>query len=146
MREMEEIGCLFYEMMTGARIVSGHAGGCNVPVAMANQSKLASTSRLGAQRCPRRVLVALVPHTVDLDISNCMFTIVHQLLNMQEPTDVPEDVRDVIRRCAEERDEVSTAQGVALWIWKGFLTDDMDRGKCAGEKCTCSCHRASPYL
>ena len=53
--------------------------------------------------------MALVPHTVDLDITNCMFTLAHQLLAREEVIDLPDDVRDIIRRCAEERDTMSRA-------------------------------------
>ena len=64
------------------------------------------TPRVGAQLCPRRVLMALVPQTIDLDIVNCMFTLVHQLLARHEFAELPDEVRDTIRRCAEEREQL----------------------------------------
>lgn len=72
---------------------------------------------LSAQSCPRRVLKHLVPHTIDLDIENCMFTILHQLVKLMG-IQIPEDLQDTLVMCAEQREEVcsthlhtSVAQG-----------------------------------
>ena len=60
---------------------------------------------VGAQSCSRRTLKHLLPHTVDLDIVNCQFTIIDRLLDRLE-TQPPmnEDWRDIIKRCAHDRE------------------------------------------
>ena len=58
-----------------------------------------------AQHCSRRVLKQLLGHTVDLDIVACMWVILlHIVKGLQVP--VPEDLLEILRLCAEERDLV----------------------------------------
>jgi len=62
---------------------------------------------LGAQSFPRRALVHLASHTIDLDIENAMFVLVDQLLDMVAPsTPMPEELRDAVRQCARDRQRV----------------------------------------
>jgi len=64
---------------------------------------------LGTQSCPQRIQKVLVPHTKDLDIENCCFSLTWQLVEMLELRyPIPEDIKDVMRRCALERDAVCT--------------------------------------
>jgi hypothetical protein len=57
-----------------------------------------------AQSCSRRVLSVLVPHTRDLDIENCMLSLIVQIIDKLQPTPPPPaDVWDVLRRCATQR-------------------------------------------
>ena len=60
---------------------------------------------IGAQIATRRVLYHLVPHTCDLDIENCMFTIILQLLRRLKVT-IPPDLEETLRMCAESREQV----------------------------------------
>ena len=71
-----------------------------------------------AQTCSRRVLSHLLPDTIDLDISNCMFTIVLQLIQkLQVP--IPQDLLDTLIQCAGDRAEVCDK----------FLRTDPETGK-----------------
>ncbi len=58
-----------------------------------------------AQSCPRRVLRHLLPHTIDLDIENCMFTILHQLVKLMG-IQLPDDLQETLDMCALQRDDV----------------------------------------
>ncbi len=58
----------------------------------------------GAQSCPRRVLVQLLPHTIDLDIENAMFTILFQLVQKLQ-VDMPTDLMETLKQCALHRAE-----------------------------------------
>lgn len=58
-----------------------------------------------AQSCPRRVLRHLLPHTIDLDIENCMFTILHQLVKLMGIV-LPDDLQETLHMCAVQRDDV----------------------------------------
>ena len=62
--------------------------------------------RFGAQGLPRRALKHLLPHTVDLDIKNCIFALVHQMLGKLQCDAFPQDLASVIERCAVHRDVV----------------------------------------
>jgi len=62
---------------------------------------------IGSQACPRRFLMVLASHTIDLDIEKCCFTITLQLLQRLKPKiAVPEDGVELIRQCAEEPQKV----------------------------------------
>ena len=64
-----------------------------------------------SQKLPRRVLKHLLPQTVDIDIENCMFTIVSQLLDRLGPVVHPPPTAarhsafgfPCFRRCASDR-------------------------------------------
>jgi len=60
----------------------------------------------GAQGLPRRVLSALLPDTVDLDIVNAAFTIVHQVLCKLDllESDIFSEELAVLRSIASDRD------------------------------------------
>ena len=59
---------------------------------------------LGAQKFSRRVQMALVGGTHDLDIENCMFTLLPQLLEkLQVDPEMPEEARGALLRCRDER-------------------------------------------
>ena len=73
---------------------------------------------VGAQSTTRRVLTQIVPHTKDLDIENCMFTIVDQLVDMIEIR-MPADLRETLSMCAKERTKVC----------EELLNTDMSTGK-----------------
>ncbi len=60
---------------------------------------------VSAQKCSRRVLKHLVDHTEDLDIENAMFTILDQLVD-QLDVHMPVDLRETLRKCAQERRRV----------------------------------------
>ena len=55
-----------------------------------------------AQNCSRRVLHHLARHTVDLDIENCMFTILSQIVE-KLGVDLPKDIQTTLRLCATDR-------------------------------------------
>ena len=55
-----------------------------------------------AQSCPRRILKHLLGHTVDLDIENCCFVILHQLVQKMN-TDIPEESLQLLALLATER-------------------------------------------
>ena len=58
-----------------------------------------------AQRLPRRVLVHTCRHTTDLDIENCMFTLLHQVVKSVKVSPViPLEVLDTLDQCANNRD------------------------------------------
>ena len=62
---------------------------------------------LGAQKCSRLLLKVLAPHTVDLDIENCCFTITKQLLQKLElVSPMPVDLFAVVQQCADSRAHV----------------------------------------
>lgn len=62
---------------------------------------------LGAQKFPRRSQVHLLRHTIDLDIENSVFTVLHQFVEkLKLKPQMPEDVADVLRKCALERDVI----------------------------------------
>ena len=54
------------------------------------------------------MLKHLVPHTIDLDIENCMFTILHQLVKLMG-IPIPEDLLSTLVMCAEQRAEICSA-------------------------------------
>ena len=60
---------------------------------------------MSAQSASRRVLRRLLPRALDYDIENCMFTIVEQLVDMVQ-IEVPANLRQVLSRCAQHRQEV----------------------------------------
>ena len=66
---------------------------------------------LSAQSCPRRVFKHLAPHTIDLDIENCMFTILHPLVKRMG-IQITEDLQYTLVMCAEQRD-VSSRYSIA---------------------------------
>ena len=59
----------------------------------------------GAQNTSRRVLKQIVPHTLDFDIENCMFTILDQLVDIIE-IQMPEHLRTTLTSCAKQRTQV----------------------------------------
>ena len=64
-------------------------------------------SSISAQRFSRRLQALLLPDTVDLDIHNCIFTVMDQLLTRLEPfPPLPEQCRVALHRCAADRDAV----------------------------------------
>ena len=75
----------------------------------------ASRTRLGSQSLSRRNLMVLLPHTVDLDIENCMFCIVHQLLEKLQPDPLlfTAEIKETLRRCALERTKLCGPQSNA---------------------------------
>lgn len=60
-----------------------------------------------SQGCPRRILTHLIPDTVDLDIENAMFILLHQLV-VRLKAAIPASCVETLRRCAEERDRIIT--------------------------------------
>lgn len=65
----------------------------------------------------------------DLDVENCMFTIIDQLLDrldLQPP--MPSELREVLRRCAQDRLRVMTLSGARpqqrrtplRFLWPGW--------------------------
>lgn len=61
----------------------------------------------GAQKFPRRSQVHLLPHTIDVDIENSIFTVLHQLVaKLSLKPQMPQDLADVLRKCALEREVV----------------------------------------
>jgi hypothetical protein len=60
---------------------------------------------LSSQSCPRRVLRHLLPKTIELDIENCMFSILQQLIKLLEVR-MPADLQETLDMCAEQRDVV----------------------------------------
>ena len=66
-------------------------------------------ARAAAQRLPRRMLALTCHQTTDLDISNCMFTLLHQLVQKINVTPaIPSEVLDTLRQCANSRDVIAT--------------------------------------
>ena len=63
-----------------------------------------------AQTAPRRVQHrTLREHTVDLDIKNCCFVLLRQILNKLQPTPpLPSDLQGLLDSCALQRDEFIT--------------------------------------
>ncbi len=62
---------------------------------------------VSAQGCSRRVLQVLCPHTVDLDIENCMFVLLDQLVQRLElHPPMPGSMRETLKRCAYDREVV----------------------------------------
>ena len=60
-----------------------------------------------AQGCSRRVLRVLLPHTIDLDIENCMFTLLHQIaLRLNIDQDIPQRIHATMVALATRRDGV----------------------------------------
>jgi hypothetical protein len=79
---------------------------------------------VGAQSLPRCFLVSLVPHTIDLDVVNCCFTLSYQLImKLEVVSTVPAEVLDAIRECAQERRNVCSEHlGVDESRGKSMLT------------------------
>lgn len=78
---------------------------------------------LGAQKFTRRAQMVLLAGTHDLDISNCVFTLLSQLVQRLEVSPpMPEALNAVFTKCAESRDEIcsdlkmSTAEGKQLLV------------------------------
>ena len=64
-------------------------------------------SGVGAQSFPRRAQVHLLRETYDLDISNCVFTLLAQLQQrLQLTPSLPEDVQKTLDACVSDRDSV----------------------------------------
>ena len=64
---------------------------------------------IGAQSFPRRAQVHLLGETCDLDISNCVFTLLAQLHRKLQPTpSLPEAVQKTLDACVSDRDSVCT--------------------------------------
>jgi hypothetical protein len=66
-------------------------------------------TRFGVQGLPRRALKHLLPHTVDLDIENSIFVLIHQLLQKLDCPMFPADFLAIIEKCALQRDVVFCA-------------------------------------
>jgi len=64
------------------------------------------------------VLKHILAHTVDLDIENCMFVILDQLVDMLK-VDMPTTLRETLTRCAKDREKVCNTD----------LMTDLTRGK-----------------
>ena len=71
-------------------------------------------SDMGSQRMTRAQLAVAVPHTVDLDIVNCSFTILHQLVEKMDPQQLSKKDRELLRRCALDRDALCAEMAVTL--------------------------------
>ena len=64
-------------------------------------------NEVGAQSCSRRVQQQPFPHTHDLDIENCSFVLLVQIIDKLQPTPpMPNDLKKALLRCAHERDVV----------------------------------------
>ncbi len=64
---------------------------------------------IGVQACPRRILAVTVPHTIDLDIENCMCTLLHQLVDKLKPMiAMPTNCMEALKKCATDRASVCT--------------------------------------
>ena len=75
---------------------------------------------ISAQKCSRRVIHKLLPHTQDLDIENCMFVIAEQLVDKLQPVPaMPVALRKVLQTCASARES----------ICRDILKCDMTTGK-----------------
>ena len=62
---------------------------------------------MGAQACPRRVRRLLCPKTYDLDIQNCVFVVLEQLVGKLGVTPaIPDFVQKTLEKCAKSREEV----------------------------------------
>ena len=85
---------------------------------------------VGAQSLPRCFLVSLVPHTIDLDVVNCCFTLSYQLImKLEVVSTVPAEVLDAIRECAQERRNVCSEHlGVDESRGKSMLTSVFNGG------------------
>ena len=83
-----------------------------------------------AQGCSRRVLRVLLPHTIDLDVENCMFTLLHQImmrLNLQ--CDIPERIHATMVALATRRDSVIQDDlHLDIRTWKEVLAAVMNGG------------------
>lgn len=56
--------------------------------------------------CTASHIQVLFPNTVDLDICNCSFVLLDQIVERIGPKfPMPDDARDALRRCAERRDQ-----------------------------------------
>ncbi|CAE7603156.1 unnamed protein product [Symbiodinium natans] len=95
---------------------------------------------LGVQRLCRRAQVRVAAGTVDLDVENALFTLMHQLITrLQLRPAPPNDVTETIRACAQDRDRVcketlqlSKEEGKALLIkiFNGAsIPDSVQHGK-----------------
>jgi len=61
----------------------------------------------GAQSCSRRILKQMLPMAADLDIENCCFTLVAQLLDKLQPVlQVPTEIAATLKRCVQEREQI----------------------------------------
>ena len=77
----------------------------------------------GAQRMSRAELVQICPHTVDLDIHNCAFTLLAQLLDrMRIDSALPTFQFTAIREVAQDRAAVCAAMGTSESHGKELLT------------------------
>ena len=57
-------------------------------------------NEVGAQSCSRRVQQQLFPHTHDLDIENCSFVLLVQIIDKLQPTPpMPSDLKKALVRC-----------------------------------------------
>lgn len=60
----------------------------------------------GAQSCSRRLLRVMCPDTVDFDIQNSVFVILHQLVERLGADSIPAKLKALLRRCVAERADI----------------------------------------
>ena len=99
--------CLLFATSSDDRCRSMHTCAC--------EPQQHTELRFAAQGLPRRALKHLLRHTVDLDIKNSVFVLVHQLLQKLECSMFPPDMMSVIERCALHRESACRPySGVSL--------------------------------
>lgn len=107
---------------------------------------------IGAQKFPRRLLAVVAHHTLDLDIENCCFVLILQLLTKLElVTCMPEEYMQVIQRCAEDRagvitDELKTTANHGKHILTSVLNGGAPPAGYEGNAFLMRLSRASKFL
>ena len=76
---------------------------------------------MGSQKLSRAQLMVALPQTVDLDIENCGFTLLHQMVEKVNPRLMPTTDRGLLERCANDRESLCREMGVDLNIGKTAL-------------------------
>jgi hypothetical protein len=81
---------------------------CSISLPRAATALGLCTGKAGQPHCARA-------SSQDLDVENCMFTIIDQLLDRLDlHPPMPADLREVLRRCAQDRLRVGTLSGARL--------------------------------
>ena len=86
---------------------------------------------LSAQKLSRAWQMVSLPHTVDLDIENCCFVLMLQILDRMEPDHAEwPSVRETLSACAEDREKVIQEQlGVCRGLGKSILLKVFNGGQ-----------------
>ena len=69
----------------------------------------------------RSQMVEGLSHTVDLDIENCSFTLLHQIIQRVNPQSLPAADAELLRRCAHSREGLCKEMGVGTSWGKSLL-------------------------